>query len=408
MKVWILGSGGREHAIGWAFKKCGHDVFFVPGNGGTKKTGENIPCKSVEEIKKLIRERETDINLLIPGSESYIAAGVADILEGKTFSPKKTPALLEASKIFAKKFMKKYDIRTARFKTVTSEAELEEALKEFSPPYVLKADPLAGGKGVLIIEDKAEALKKGKALMKGELLKGVSGGLVIEEFLPGEELSAIAVVGEKGFKLLPLARDYKRAFDGDQGPNTGGMGCYSPVKIEKKLREKIEEILERALCGLKKENLSYKGFLYLGLMIFEGDPYVLEYNVRLGDPEAEAIIPLDPEGFVDMVLSAFYDGAPASSMKEDIFAVDVVIASEGYPLNPRKDMEIEMPDDDELYFFAGVSEENGRLVVSGGRVIHAVGIGKTLKEARNKAYEKASKVRFEGAFYRKDIADVQI
>ncbi len=407
MRVWILGSGGREHAIGWAFKKCGHDVYFVPGNGGTKRTGENIPCKGVENAKKLIREREAEIDLLIPGSESYIAAGVADILEKKTFSPKKKPALLEASKIFAKKFMKKHGIRTARFKTVMSETELEEALKEFSPPYVLKADPLAGGKGVLIIGDKAEALKKGKALMKGELLKGVSGGLVVEEFLPGEELSAIAMVGEKGFKLLPLARDYKRAFDGDQGPNTGGMGCYSPVKISYKLRGKIEEILDRTLSGLKKENLSYKGFLYLGLMIFEEDPYVLEYNVRLGDPEAEAIIPLDPESFVEMVLSAFFEGYPTASMKEELFAVDVVVASEGYPMNPRKGMKIDMPND-EFYFFAGVSEENGELVVSGGRVVHAVGIGKTLREARNKAYERASKVRFEGAFYRKDIADVQI
>lgn len=407
MRVWILGSGGREHAIGWAFKECGHQVFFVPGNAGTEDTGVNIPCGSVEEAKRIVKDKENEIDLLIPGSEDYIAKGVADLLEDKAFAPKSRPALLEASKIFAKRFMKKYGIRTANFEVVESEGELEEKIKRFSPPYVLKADPLAGGKGVIILENKEEAIQKGKALMRGELVKGVSGGLVLDEYLKGEELSAIAVVGDKGFKLLPFARDYKRAYDNDQGPNTGGMGSWAPVKINRKTVEGIEEILQRTLEGLKKEGLSYRGFLYLGLMIVEEEPYVLEYNVRLGDPETEAILPLDPAGFVDMVLSAWKDGAPSKAMKEEGYVVDVVIASQGYPMEPKKGMEVRI-EGDGLYFFAGVSRKEGKMVVSGGRVVHSVGIGKTLKEARDKAYEGASKVKFEGAFYRRDIAHVYL
>ncbi len=407
MRVWILGSGGREHAIGWAFRKCGHDVFFVPGNAGTEATGINIPCETVEEAKRLIKERSLEIDLLIPGSEDYIAKGVADILEDKTFAPKSRPALLEASKIFAKKFMKRYGIRTARFETVESEGELEEKIKRFSPPYVLKADPLAGGKGVIIVNDKMEAIEKGKALMRGELIKGVKGGLVLDDYLKGEELSAIAVIGEKDFELLPFARDYKRAYDNDQGPNTGGMGSWAPVKIAEKTLEGIEDILERTLDGLRKEGLSYKGFLYLGLMMVEGEPYVLEYNVRLGDPETEAILPLDPEGFVEMVLSASFEGRPSVKMREESFVVDVVIASSGYPMDPKKGMEVRV-EGDGLYFFAGVSRKDGKMVVSGGRVVHAVGIGRNLKEAREKAYEGASKVHFEGAFYRRDIANVYL
>lgn len=407
MKVWILGSGGREHAIGWAFKECGHQVFFVPGNAGTENTGTNIPCGSVEEAKRLIKDRDNEIDLLIPGSEDYIARGVADILQDKAFAPKSKPALLEASKIFAKRFMKRYGIRTANFEVVESEGELEEKIKRFSPPYVLKADPLAGGKGVIILESEKEAIQKGRALMRGELIKGVSGGLVLDEYLKGEELSAIAVVGDKGFKLLPFARDYKRAYDNDQGPNTGGMGSWAPVKINKKTVEGIEEILQRTLEGLKKENLSYRGFLYLGLMIVDGEPYVLEYNVRLGDPETEAILPLDPCGFVDMVLSAWKEGIPYNGMREESYVVDVVIASEGYPMEPKKGMEVKI-EGEGLYFFAGVSKKDGKMVVSGGRVVHSVGIGKTLKEAREKAYEGVSKVKFEGAFYRKDIAHVYL
>jgi len=244
-------------------------------------------------------------------------------------------------------------------------------------------------------------------LMRGELIKGVKGGLVLDDYLKGEELSAIAVIGEKDFELLPFARDYKRAYDNDQGPNTGGMGSWAPVKIAEKTLEGIEDILERTLDGLRKEGLSYKGFLYLGLMMVEGEPYVLEYNVRLGDPETEAILPLDPEGFVEMVLSASFEGRPSVKMREESFVVDVVIASSGYPMDPKKGMEVRV-EGDGLYFFAGVSRKDGKMVVSGGRVVHAVGIGRSLKEAREKAYEGASKVHFEGAFYRRDIANVYL
>ncbi len=394
MEVHVIGSGGREHAIGWAFWKAGFEVFYHPGNAGTKFHGKNAPFRDIEDVRSMD-------GIIIPGSETFLAKGIADLSE-KVFGPVKSAAVLEASKAWAVSFARGNGLPVPRSEIVGSPDELEGVLKHFSPPYVIKADPLAGGKGVIIRESFDEALRDGTLLMEGKLLKGVSGKVVVQEFLKGKELSAMAVVSGRKFALLPFTRDYKRAFDQNKGPNTGGMGSWGPVKIPSSLKEKIEGIYDRTLFALEKEGLSYRGFLYIGLMIVEGEPFILEYNVRLGDPETEVIVTLDPEGFVQMVLAAF-EGGDIPSMKPEGFAVDVVAASEGYPESPKKGQVIKI-DDVEGYFFAGVKEEDGKMVVSGGRVIHCMGKGKSLEEARKEAYERVERVKFEVKFYRRDIA----
>ncbi|ODN30273.1 phosphoribosylamine--glycine ligase [Fervidobacterium thailandense] len=392
-KVLILGSGGREHAIGWAFLQAGFQVDFYPGNAGTARCGRNVKVESWDALG--------EYDLVIPGSEEYLAMGVADG-RPNVFGPDSKGAFLEASKCFAKSFMMKYDIPTARYEIADDEESLLKALEKFTPPFVLKLDGLAQGKGVVIAQGKEQAYEVGVKMMKGDFVKGVSGKLVVEEFLRGKELSAIGIVHGRKFALLPFTRDYKRAFTGNVGPNTGGMGAYGPVHVDGKLKAKIEEIFSKTLFGLEKEGIFYKGFLYAGLMLVNDEPYVLEFNVRLGDPETEVIVYMDPEHFVENVLKAFA-GEPFQEYYPNHYAVDVVIASEGYPEFPRKGQEI-IVEPGGFYYFAGVSETDGRLYVSGGRVIHAMGRGSTLEKAREEAYQNVSKVHFEGMFYRTDIA----
>uniref|UniRef100_A0A7C4CDG5 phosphoribosylamine--glycine ligase n=1 Tax=Fervidobacterium thailandense TaxID=1008305 RepID=A0A7C4CDG5_9BACT len=394
-RVLVLGSGGREHAIGWAFAQSGFQVDFYPGNPGTARCGRNVKIESWETLK--------EYDLVIPGSEEFLAMGVADG-RPNVFGPDKKGALLEASKSFAKSFMIKYGVPTARYETVTNEESLLKALENFTPPFVLKLDGLAQGKGVVIAQEKRFAYDIGMKMLRGEFVKGVGGKLVIEEFLEGKELSAISIIQGRRFALLPFTRDYKRAFTGNLGPNTGGMGSYGPVQIDDKLKAKVEDIFARTLSGLEQEGISYRGFLYAGLMLVDDDPYVLEFNVRLGDPETEAIVYMAPELFVENVLKAF-NGEPFDEYFPNQYAVDVVIASEGYPESPKKGQEIHVQPGG-FYFFAGVSESNGKFYVSGGRVLHAMGRGSTLETAREEAYRNVSRVRFEGMFFRTDIASL--
>ncbi|MGB9614086.1 MAG: phosphoribosylamine--glycine ligase [Fervidobacterium sp.] len=397
--VCILGSGGREHAIGWAFKKIGYDVYFYPGNAGTKYLGKNIKLKTFDEL--------SNYDLVIPGSEEYLVKGVADKLSN-VFGPDSEGAQLEGSKIFAKRFMKKYDIPTARFMIATDSHSLNDALKGFSPPYVIKADGLAQGKGVVICNTFEEAMQVGKKLIDGELISNVKGPVLIDEFLDGWELSAISIINGHQFVLLPFTKDYKRALTGNKGPNTGGMGAFGPISIDGKLKERIREIFSKTLNGLIKEKIRYRGFLYIGLMVVNNEPYVLEYNVRLGDPETEVIVAMDPEHFVENILKA-YTNENCNEYTPQKFAVDVVIASEGYPENPRKGQEITIDERENAngnshIFYAGVSEKDGKFIVSGGRVLHSVGVGQTLEQARAYAYENIKNIHFEGMYYRSDIA----
>ncbi|MCD6552214.1 phosphoribosylamine--glycine ligase [Thermotoga sp.] len=396
MRVHVLGSGGREHAIGWAFSQQGYEVHFYPGNAGTKRNGANHPYEGEKTIKSI-----PDEDLIIPGSEEYLVEGVAN-WKVNVFGPVREVAKLEGSKVFAKCFMKRYGIRTARFEVAETPEELKEKIKKFSPPYVIKADGLARGKGVLILDSEEEALEKGSRLIAGELVKGVKGPVVVDEYLIGEELSAMAVVNGRNFVILPFVRDYKRLMDNDRGPNTGGMGSWGPVSVPRETISKIEELFDRTLWGVEKEGYTYRGFLYLGLMLHNGEPYILEYNVRLGDPETEVIVTLNPEAFVNTVLEG-YRGGRMEAIEPDRFAVDVVLASKGYPDAPEKGKEITLPEDG-LIFFAGVAEKDGKLVTAGGRVLHCMGTGATKEEARKKAYELVEKVHFEGKTYRRDIA----
>ncbi|PLV56271.1 phosphoribosylamine--glycine ligase [Thermotoga sp. SG1] len=396
MRVHVLGSGGREHAIGWAFSRQDYEVHFYPGNAGTKRDGTNHPYEGEKTIRSI-----PDEDIIIPGSEEYLVEGVAN-WSSNVFGPVKEVAKLEGSKVFAKRFMEKYSIRTARFEVAETPEELKEKIKKFSPPYVIKADGLARGKGVLILDSEEEAIEKGSKLITGELIKGVKGPVVIDEYLEGEELSAMAIVNGRDFVILPFVRDYKRLLDNDRGPNTGGMGSWGPVNVPQETISKIEELFDKTLWGVEKEGYTYRGFLYLGLMLHNGEPYILEYNVRLGDPETEVIVVLNPEAFVNAVLEG-YKGGKMEAIKPNGFAVDVVLASRGYPDNPEKGKEITLPEDG-LIFFAGVAEKDGKLITAGGRVLHCMGTGVTREEARRKAYELAEKVQFEGKTYRRDIA----
>ncbi|WP_448376469.1 phosphoribosylamine--glycine ligase [Fervidobacterium sp.] len=393
-KVLIIGSGGREHAIGWAFKNAGFEVSFFPGNAGTKFVGKNVLLDNFDRL--------VEFDIVIPGSEEFLVKGVADDRRN-VFGPDSSGARLEGSKCFSKLFMQRHDIPTAKFSIAKNSVELEDALKTFQPPYVIKADGLAQGKGVIIAENFSEAMEKGTKLINGTLISGVSGPVVVDEFLKGWELSAIAIVNGKDFALLPFTKDYKRAFTGNAGPNTGGMGAYGPVRIDNNLKRRIEDVFGRTLDGLKKENINYRGFLYIGLMIVENEPYVLEYNVRLGDPETEVIVTMAPDKFVENVVKAFSNEKIKEYYPEN-YAVDVVLASKGYPDNPTKGQKIEFVSNNGFFFFAGVKENNGELIVNGGRVLHSIGIDKNLEKAREKAYENIKTVHFEGMFYREDIA----
>ena len=395
-KVHILGSGGREHAIGWAFKRCGFDVHYYPGNAGTLRDGTNHPFEGPNTISGICDE-----GIVIPGAEKYLVDGIGNLCRN-VFGPVREVARLEGSKVYAKRFMKKYSIPTGRFEVAETPEELVHKLRDFAAPYVIKADGLASGKGVIIERDFSKAVEKGSMLIEGKLLRGVKGPVVIDEFLAGEELTAIAIVNGEDFSILPFVRDYKRLGDNDMGPNTGGMGAWGPVMIQEETMMRIEELFRRTLWAVKKEGGNYRGFLYLGLMIVEGSPYVLEYNVRLGDPETEVIVALNPEGFVESVLKAV-NGEKITSMKPQLFAVDVVIASKGYPEAPMKGQKVAVPEEG-FYFFAGVEKRNGEMVVSGGRVVHAMGTGYTKEEAKEKAYLWADAVEFDGKYYRSDIA----
>lgn len=253
MEICILGSGGREHAIGYAFEKAGFKVYYSPGNGLTRNNLQNVG-----DFKGII----------IPGSEEYLAKGIAEKYDN-VFGPTSKGAKLESSKIYAKIFMNTYNLPTPRFEIVESEIDLKNKIEKFYPPYVLKADGLAKGKGVVIVDTKEEAIKIGRKLISGELISDVSGPIIIDEFIPGRELSAMAIVNEKGFSLFPFIQDYKKLNTGNIGPNTGGMGSFGPIEIDSELKGKIEELFEKTLYGLKKEGITYKGFIYIGLMIFE-------------------------------------------------------------------------------------------------------------------------------------------
>ncbi|MBK9294325.1 MAG: phosphoribosylamine--glycine ligase [Oligoflexia bacterium] len=415
MNILVLGGGGREHAIIKALKtsKKVKNLSCAPGNPGIARDAachiaDPTDMRTVIDLAKRIKP-----DLVIIGPEAPLASGVADALrrfEYKVVGPNQKEAQLESSKIFAKEFMQKYSIPTANYKVVNSKDEMVLAQTSFSGPWVVKADGLAGGKGVRICENDSEFKKAATDFFEKKVLQEASNKVILEEFIQGQELSVLLLVSGDKYQILPFAQDYKKLHDENKGPNTGGMGAYAPVKSWGKILKKVEEkIIKPTMKGFNESHFDYRGILYIGLMIKDGEPYVLEYNVRFGDPEAQVIMPLLQGDWVD-VFKQIADGKMPKLNWNKNSAVCVVVAAPGYPDNPQKglrvfiDKEILKQTNKEKYFLhAGTASHNG-YITSGGRVLNCIGIDKTVTQARAKAYEIVKGVILNGLQVRNDIA----
>ena len=416
--ILVLGSGGREHALAWKLAQSeGAHVFSAPGNAGTAQVGTNVNLKlsDFESIKDFCLKQ--NINLVVVGPEQPLVDGIVDFFKNdqalkavKIIGPDKRGAQLEGSKAFAKDFMEKYGIPTAKCFKVKKE-NLNEGLaflETVKAPYVLKADGLAAGKGVLILNDLQEAKTELHNMLEGKF-GAASATVVIEEFLKGIEVSVFVLTDGEHYVLLPEAKDYKRIGDGDQGLNTGGMGAVSPVPFctPEFLKRVEERIVKPTLEGLKAEKIDYKGFIFLGLMNDGGDPYVIEYNVRMGDPETEAVMTRIEGDFAEL-LEACSDGRlnEAHYAKSDKTAVTVMMVSGGYPEAYEKGKKMSGLEclKNVIAFHAGTTfNADNEVVTSGGRVIAVTAHGDSIEEARNIAYCEVEKIHFEGANYRHDI-----
>jgi phosphoribosylamine--glycine ligase len=415
MKVLVIGPGGREHALAWRLAQSPRvsRVFVAPGNAGTAREEgiANVPITATDELVKFARDNA--IHATVVGPEAPLAAGVVDAFRAaglRIFGPSKLAAQLEASKDFAKRFMERHEIPTARHATFTDAKAAHAYVRKNGAPIVIKADGLAAGKGVVVAETVDEAHKAIDEMLEGSQL-GVAGHrVVIEEFMAGEEASFIVMVDGKHVLPLASSQDHKRIFDGDRGPNTGGMGAYSPAPVvTPEVHHRVmAEIIDPAVQGMAAEGIPYTGFLYAGLMIGkDGAPRVVEFNCRLGDPETQPIfmrLKSDFLAIVDHAIDGTLDRVEAEWDRRA--ALGVVIAAAGYPGEPRKGDAIEsLPEDtaDMHVFHAGTTEKDGKAVTSGGRVLCVTALGDKVKMAAERAYQAASQVRFDGMQYRKDI-----
>ncbi|PHO10881.1 phosphoribosylamine--glycine ligase [Malaciobacter canalis] len=416
MNILILGSGGREYSIGLSiYKEKKHNLFFMPGNGATEDLGKNINIKDYKELA--FWAKENNIDLTIVGPEAPLVDGVVDIFKKENltiFGPSKAAAKLEGSKVYMKNILKKYNIPTAAFLETNNENEAHSFIDTMNEPIVVKADGLCAGKGVIIAQSKDEAKKAASDMLSGDSFGDAGTNVVIEEFLDGYELSIFAICDGENYKILPAAQDHKRIGDGDTGPNTGGMGAYAPTPlVNEDIYKKVEErVVKPTLDGMKNEGAPFEGVLFIGVMVVKGEPIILEYNVRFGDPECEILMPL----LETPVSELFYKGATKDLDSLDIkikdeFSVGVVMASGNYPYSSSAPAEIiidNIVDEDILnnthISFAGVSKQDGKLMATGGRVLVCVGFGKTIKQARDRAYLLCGQVHFAGKKCRTDIA----
>ncbi len=417
MNVLVVGSGGREYAIGLALKKdpAVKEILFSPGNGATLQLGENVEAPSFEELAQIAKEKNVDLTIV--GPEAPLVEGIVDIFRshGLTiFGPSQKAALLEGSKIYMKNFLKRHNIPTARYIETSMMEEAAEFIDELQPPIVVKADGLCAGKGVVIAQSKEEAKEAAAQMLSGEAFGPAGERVIVEEYLDGYELSVFAISDGKNYVILPAAQDHKRLMDGDKGPNTGGMGAYAPTPlINEALSKKIEEkIIAPTIDGMAQEGTPFEGVLFAGLMIVNDEPYVLEYNVRFGDPECEVLMPL-----LKTPASELFYKAATKRLQDlqvefnDQYAVGVVLASENYPYGKSKPSEIIIDSivHEDLakhahICFAGVTLMEGKLFATGGRVLVCVGMGKSIKEARDYAYMLAGQIHFAGKKFRSDIA----
>jgi len=418
MNILIIGSGGREHAFGWKLKqsKKVNQLFFAPGNAGTSQIGTNLSANvsDFQKIKTLALHNKIDLMLI--GPEVPLVEGLHDFFASdtelksiKVVGPKKEGAQLEGSKDFAKDFMMRHNIPTAKYLTVNNQ-NLNEGfafLETLKAPYVLKADGLAAGKGVLIIESLEETKNSLKEMLAGQF-GDASRKVVIEEFLSGIEVSVFAITDGKSYKILPEAKDYKRIGEGDTGLNTGGMGAISPVPFaDSVFMEKVEkQIIQPTILGLQKEKIEYNGFVFFGLISVNKEPYVIEYNVRMGDPETEAVMLRIKTDFVDLL-----EGAATGTLKDKTIEIDersvtaVMLVSGGYPGNYENGKVITGFENvkNSIIFHAGTKNENNNIVTAGGRVIAISSYGTDMKSALETSYENAKNIQFDKKYYRKDL-----
>jgi phosphoribosylamine--glycine ligase len=411
VNVLVIGSGGREHAIGWKLGQSDEvdTVFFAPGNGGTSNNVP-IPVDGLDDIVKFASEKDC---FTVVGPEAPLAMGIVDIFNEKglkIFGPTKDAAQLESSKIWAKKFMKRNNIPTAAFEVFNDATAAKEYVNETEHNVVVKADGLAAGKGVIVCNNKDEAKDAIDMMLVNKKFGDAGTNIIIEDRIDGVEASYIAL--SDGKKVIPMAtsQDHKRVYDGDNGPNTGGMGAYSPtLAIDEVLSQKIQEkIIDKTITSLRNEGITFKGFLYAGIMLKDGEPYVLEYNVRMGDPECQPILMRmnsDLFQYLKACVNDTLEKMPPISWKNKS-AVCVVLASKGYPESYPKGDEISGLDlmyDDAYVFHAGTKKQNKKIIANGGRVLGVTALGDTLESAIKSAYSVAEKIFWENKYSRTDI-----
>jgi phosphoribosylamine--glycine ligase len=417
MKILIVGSGGREYSIGLALHKEEKikKLYFAPGNGATDNLGENVAIKDFEELATFAKRQEIDLTIV--GPEVPLVDGIVDVFKkhGLTiFGPSKAAARLEGSKIFMKNFLARHGIPTAKYIQTKNLEEANTFIDSLSLPIVVKADGLCAGKGVIIAKTYEEAKSAAQEMLSGESFGDAGTSIVVEEFLDGYELSVFAICDGKDYKVLPAAQDHKRLLDNDEGPNTGGMGAYAPTPlIDEELYNKVaQRVIKPTLAGMEAEGNPFEGVLFIGLMIVKGEPIVLEYNVRFGDPECEILMPLIESSVSDLFYKAATKDLSNLDIKiKDKFAVGIVMASENYPYSNSKPSEILISEalEDEIkehthISFAGVSKEEEKLFATGGRVLLCIGVGDSIKQARDRAYKRCGDVHFAGKKFRSDIA----
>lgn len=419
MNILLLGSGGREHALAWKLSRSSslESLYIAPGNAGTKTLGKNLPLdpNDFDAVKEAVLEH--NIDMVVVGPEAPLVKGIADYFSSdealqnvSIIGPNKEASQLEGSKDFAKAFMKRHNIPTAKYGTFTKDSLKEglEFLEGMKAPYVLKADGLAAGKGVLILDDLKTAKKELSNMLVDDKFGDASRKVVIEQFLDGIEMSAFVLTDGDGFKIFPDAKDYKRIGEGDTGLNTGGMGAVSPVPFaEGGFSDKVyNQVIIPTIKGLKKDGIEYKGFIFFGLINVGGDPYVIEYNCRLGDPETEVVLPRLKSDLIDL-----FEGVATSTLSErDIefdprTAATVMMVSGGYPEKYEKGKTVYGLNGvtDSVVFHAGTKADGPAVMTAGGRVLAVTSLGKDVASALEISYENCKKIEFEGAYYRKDI-----
>ena len=415
----ILGSGGREHAISWKIsqsEKC-KNLYIAPGNPGTSLVGNNllININDFEEVKLNVIEKSID--LVVVGPEEPLVRGIVDFFKSddelknvKIFGPSAEGSKLEGSKDFSKEFMFRNNIPCAKSKTFNRKnlSEGISFLEKINPPYVLKADGLAAGKGVLILNDLEEAKSELSKMILDEKFGDASKNVLIEEYLDGIEVSVFAITDGHDYVILPEAKDYKRIGEGDTGLNTGGMGAVSPVKFaDNKFMKKVEElVIKRTVNGIKKENLDYKGFIFAGLMNVNGDPYVIEYNVRMGDPETQVVIPRIKNDLLQIINKCIAEKINEIDLDiKENFTTTVILAADGYPESYKKGDQINNLEEFEnsKIFHAGTSKKDDKILSNGGRVLACTGFGKRLDDALKNSYRLANNIAWKNKYFRKDI-----